>query len=661
MAKKLLQIMLALGLWVSFTNRVVLAASNDVYVSPQGNDSNTCTSSAPCKTIQKGVNTVQPGGVLHILAGTYSESVTVSKTGTPAAPIRIQGEGAVLSNGGSGAFSVNNSQWVTFEGLSIRGYTLMDFEIKQSHYLTFRNNSLEYTFAAVRIQEGVSHILVENNEMYQTYPAGSTWTSLKGSKYEGAGVYASSGAQGMYMIRNNYFHDSMNAVYLSDSDAGQWMNANVFISGNTFRNIVDDPFEPEGDSFNIHFYNNTLINTHRMTSIVPNSTCVGPIFVYGNYQQNTVDPTGEANTGRKNSVVKMDMRAGTCPNGVWVFNNTANANVQGTNFYAVDLISPAVSNFQLLNNVFVTEKNAYSSTPALNNAAFDYNISLKPFGYAEPHGLQADPLLSPNGTLQAASPAKGRGTSIGINNYFASSQVVPGGSNLGGFRSFPSPVYVLPPGGEPASFPANFSGWPDSLPPTSLPPSPTATQTATAAPILPTSTSTQIITPTQTAIQITTGTSLPTLIATSTVTSPSLPPTAIQSTPTRTAPTSGVSETVYNDNHSAFVYSGNWQIVSRAKAYGGSFKVTRQTGSSVTLKFTGQSFSLLYTSGSTNGKLDIYVDNTLIAALDQKTTDILFQKRWDYPGSLPAGAHELRMVFTGPSDTRGTIDAVIVR
>ena len=219
----------------------------------------------------------------------------------------------------------------------------------------------------------------------------------------------------------------MNAVYLSDSDAGQWMNANVFISGNTFRNIVDDPFEPEGDSFNIHFYNNTLINTHRMTSIVPNSTCVGPIFVYGNYQQNTVDPTGEANTGRKNSVVKMDMRAGTCPNGVWVFNNTANANVQGTNFYAVDLISPAVSNFQLLNNVFVTEKNAYSSTPALNNAAFDYNISLKPFGYAEPHGLQADPLLSPNGTLQAASPAKGRGTSIGINNYFASSQVVPGG------------------------------------------------------------------------------------------------------------------------------------------------------------------------------------------------------------------------------------------
>ena len=89
--------------------------------------------------------------------------------------------------------------------------------------------------------------------------------------------------------------------------------------------------------------------------------------------------------------------------------------------------------------------------------------------------------------------------------------------------------------------------------------------------------------------------------------------------------------------------------------------MTRQIDASMTFKFTGQSFSLLYTSGSTNGKLDIYLDNNLIATLDQKTTDILFQKRWDHPGNFPAGAHELRLVFTGPSNTRGTIDAVIIR
>lgn len=680
MMKKTLQAMLALAIWISMTGKPASAASNDVYVSPTGNDANTCAFTAPCKTIQKGVNIVQPGGTLHILAGTYSESVTVSKTGTQSAPIRILGEGAVLSNGGSGAFIVNNSQWVTFEGLTIKGYTLMDFEIRQSHYLTFRNNILEYTFAAIRIKDGVSHVLVENNEMYQTYPAGSTWTSLKGSKYEGAGVYASAGGQGMYFIRGNNFHDSMNGFYFSDSDPGQWMNANVFISGNTFRNIVDDPFEPEGDSFNIHFYNNTLINTHRMVSIVPASTCVGPIFVYGNYQHNTIDPTGEANTGRRNSVVKLDMRGGTCPNGVWVFNNTVDANTTGTNFYAVDLLSSSVKNFQLLNNVFVTEKNAYSSAPTFTNASFDFNISLKPFGYTEPHGLQADPLLNSNGTLQINSPAKGRGASVVISNYLASSQIVPTGSDLGAFRSYPSPVYMLPPGGEPADFPANAAGWPDAaLPPapatttpTVIAVSPTLTNTASPTPILPTSTPTpaaltptQITAPTETATPLPTSTSEPTLIATSTLTSTPLPftptSTSIPSTPTSTASPSSSLGTVYNDKHPAFVYSANWQNVSRAKAYEGSYKMTRKTGSSVTLNFTGQSFSLLYTTGTNFSKMEVYIDNQLVITLDQKTAQLQYQRRWDYAGQLPYGAHELRLVFTGPNDSKVTLDAVVVR
>jgi parallel beta-helix repeat protein len=178
-----------------------------------------------------------------------------------------------------------------------------------------------------------------------------------------------------------------------------------------------------------------------------------------------------------------------------------------------------------------------------------------------------------------------------------------------------------------------------------------------------TSTSTAVWTPTQTTMA--TSTIVPTLIATSTMTSTSVPltptSTSIQSTPTSVVPAAAPSETVYNDNHAAFVYSGNWQNVSREKAYGGSFKVTRKIGSSVTLRFTGQSFSLLYTSGLTNGKFDVYVDNQLIATLDQKTSETLFQKRWDYAGRVPVGLHELRLVFTGPSDVRGTIDAVIVR
>ncbi|MFT3890106.1 MAG: right-handed parallel beta-helix repeat-containing protein [Anaerolineales bacterium] len=460
--KKIMPVVLALALWFSTTAKPVLGASADLYVSPTGNDANTCSSTAPCKTIQKAVNMLQAGNVLHILAGTYSESIVVSKVGTQAAPIRIVGEGAVLANGGAGAFSISNSQWVSLEGFTITGYTGSDIEISNSHYLTFKNNKLQYLFAGIRIQSGVSHLLIESNELYQTLPAGSTWSTIKYSIYEGAGVYASSGGQGMYYIRNNNFHDSMNGVYISDKDAGNWMNANIFISRNKFTNIMDDAFEPEGDSFNLHFFNNKLTNVHRVYSAVPNAACVGPVFVYGNYQLETADPTGEAVTkDRKNSMVKFDMRGGTCPKGIYVFNNTVNGNAPGINFYGVDLLDASVKNFFLMNNVFVTQLNAYSQTPSFSNASIDYDISLKPFGYAENHGIQADPLLAADGTLTTSSPAKGKSTAVTINTYFASSTIVPAGADLGGFRSsFPQPVYVTPPGGEPSNFPGNAAGWP---------------------------------------------------------------------------------------------------------------------------------------------------------------------------------------------------------
>jgi hypothetical protein len=166
-------------------------------------------------------------------------------------------------------------------------------------------------------------------------------------------------------------------------------------------------------------------------------------------------------------MVKLKMSAGVCPNGVWIFNNTSNSNVTGLNFYAVDIIaSPNVTNIHLLNNVFVTEMNAYSTEPVITNGEFNYNVSLKPFGYAETYGFQADPLLTPDGLLSENSPAKGMSALISINNYFASPRVVPAWSNAGAFQTFPAPMYVVPPDGEPDSFPGNVPGWPDApIPP----------------------------------------------------------------------------------------------------------------------------------------------------------------------------------------------------
>ena len=69
------------------------------YVSPSGSDAAAGTQVAPFATVQFGAGKLNPGDVLVLRAGDYHESVTVTRSGTSAAPILIQnypGETAVL-------------------------------------------------------------------------------------------------------------------------------------------------------------------------------------------------------------------------------------------------------------------------------------------------------------------------------------------------------------------------------------------------------------------------------------------------------------------------------------------------------------------------------------------------------------------------------------
>ena len=154
------------------------------------------------------------------------------------------------------------------------------------------------------------------------------------------------------------------------------------------------------------------------------------------------------------------------------------------------------------------------------------------------------------------------------------------------------------------------------------------------------------------------------------VTLPSPTATSIAPTPTATqtpvAPTPTAGSTTpqtLDDKNSAFAYSAGWQTITATNAYGGSYKETMQDGATVTLPFTGQSFSLIYKGGITFSKFDIYVDNALVGPLDQKMGAATYQVRWDYPGQLPLGNHTLKLVFKVTSATinRGSLDAVIIR
>jgi hypothetical protein len=147
---------------------------------------------------------------------------------------------------------------------------------------------------------------------------------------------------------------------------------------------------------------------------------------------------------------------------------------------------------------------------------------------------------------------------------------------------------------------------------------------------------------------------------------PTQPPsnnTPVPATPTLAPTSASASATTIDDRNSAFVYSAGWQATSTTNAYGGSYNETTQDGATVTVPFTGQSFSIIYKGGVTFSKFDVYVDGTLVATLDQKLSTTTYQKRWDYPGQFALGNHTLKLVFKVTSSTiyRGSLDAVIVR
>jgi parallel beta-helix repeat protein len=105
----------------------VLAAPANLFVSPSGSDGNPCSAAAPCQTIGHAVSAAAPFARITVLAGTYTEMLTV------AIPLTLIGHDATIdatgldngivvdTPGAAGTrvqgFTVSNA---TFEGILVR-------------------------------------------------------------------------------------------------------------------------------------------------------------------------------------------------------------------------------------------------------------------------------------------------------------------------------------------------------------------------------------------------------------------------------------------------------------------------------------------------------------------------------------------------------------
>ncbi len=120
------------------------------YVSPDGDDSNDGSIEAPWRTIQNGLNNLQPGQTLNIAAGTYSETLYLNRTATEGKTIFINGASAATtivdgSNAERDLLFIENSAYISISGLTFANAPRAGLRLSHSDYVsitrcTFANN-----------------------------------------------------------------------------------------------------------------------------------------------------------------------------------------------------------------------------------------------------------------------------------------------------------------------------------------------------------------------------------------------------------------------------------------------------------------------------------------------------------------------------------------
>src|SRR5574338_110316 len=79
------------------------------YVSTTGQDTNPGTAESPFKTFAKAVSVLAAGDTLHVLPGTYHETLKLTVPGTADGPINIIGNRAILDLQESESFGIRVS------------------------------------------------------------------------------------------------------------------------------------------------------------------------------------------------------------------------------------------------------------------------------------------------------------------------------------------------------------------------------------------------------------------------------------------------------------------------------------------------------------------------------------------------------------------------
>jgi hypothetical protein len=172
------------------------------YIATTGSDSNPGTLEAPWRTVQHALDVLQPGQRALVRAGTYAESLSVSRAGTPTAPITIEnysGERPLVNGGGERPLDISSSgAYIRLRGFALERspYTSGGNVDIYGHHVEISGNEIRLAKdQGVYTSEESHHVQILDNWIHH---------NGEGIAHQSHGIYLQ-GAD--HLVANNVIHD----------------------------------------------------------------------------------------------------------------------------------------------------------------------------------------------------------------------------------------------------------------------------------------------------------------------------------------------------------------------------------------------------------------------------------------------------------------------
>lgn len=291
-------LVLAITILLFIVPAVVLAQDSGIYISPNGNNNNNCTRSAPCLTFAHAHNIAQAGDTIVFLPGTYG-AFAVTKSDLT---IRAEGEVIIDSTSQNGIRVRDEARRVVIDGFIVQR-TRSHAILVTGKDITIQNNTVRWSVtenatgsgsditcresgwgSGIKVQVGGENVTIRGNTVYESCGEGIAVTRGIVALIEQNIVYDTFSVN-IYvdnsidvMVRNNHSYCTRNTRFYRGGNPARGItlgNESYSGWGSRLANVsITDNFVD--GCRGVRFYN-------YFSGSVPN------VSVTGNYFQNSWD------------------------------------------------------------------------------------------------------------------------------------------------------------------------------------------------------------------------------------------------------------------------------------------------------------------------------------------------------------------------------------